>query len=84
MRVLVTGHKGYIGTIMVPMLQAEGFDVIGLDNDLFDGCIFGDQSICGSIPDIPYARKDIREAELSDLEGCVGNLKAMIIAHQTF
>src|SRR3990170_3757876 len=69
MRVLVTGHKGYIGMIMVPMLQAEGFDIIGLDNDLFDGCIFGDQSICGGIPDIPYVRKDIRDVELSDLRG---------------
>ncbi len=70
MRVLVTGNKGYIGTVMVPMLQTEGFDVIGLDNDLFDGCIFGDQSICGGIPNIPYVRKDIRDVELSDLQGC--------------
>jgi len=69
MRVLVTGHKGYIGTIMVPMLQAEGFDVTGLDNDLFDGCVFGDQTIYGGIPDIPYVRKDIRDVELSDLRG---------------
>ncbi|MCZ2809143.1 MAG: SDR family oxidoreductase [Candidatus Bathyarchaeota archaeon] len=69
MRVLVTGHKGYIGTVMVPMLQADGFDVIGLDNDLFDGCVFGDQSICGGIPDIPYRRKDIRDVEVSDLRG---------------
>lgn len=69
MRVLVTGHKGYIGCIMVPMLQAKGYDVIGLDNDLFDGCIFGDKSICGTIPDIPYIRKDIRDIELSNLKG---------------
>lgn len=67
MRVLVTGHKGYIGTIMVPILQAEGYDVVGLDNDLFDGCIFGDKSICGGISDIPYVRKDIRDVEISDL-----------------
>lgn len=69
MHVLVTGHKGYIGTVMVPMLQAAGFDVRGLDNDLFEGCTFGDQSICGGIPDIPYLRKDIRDIELSDLRG---------------
>jgi nucleoside-diphosphate-sugar epimerase len=69
MRVLVTGHKGYIGSIMVPMIQAKGYDVIGLDNDLFDGCIFGDESICGGIPDIPYIKKDIRDIELSDLQG---------------
>jgi len=69
MRVLVTGHKGYIGTIMVPMLQAEGYEVVGLDNDLFDGCVFGDESICGGTPNIPYIRKDIRDVERSDLRG---------------
>lgn len=69
MRVLVTGHKGYIGSIMVPMLQSKGFEVVGLDNDLFDGCVFGDKSICGEIPDIPYIKKDIRDVELSDLKG---------------
>lgn len=69
MRVLVTGHKGYIGAIMVPMLQAEGYQVIGLDNDLFEGCIFGNDAVCGAIPKIPYIRKDIRDVEPSDLEG---------------
>jgi nucleoside-diphosphate-sugar epimerase len=68
-RVLVTGHKGYIGSIMVPMLQSKGYEVRGLDNDLFDGCVFGDKSICNSIPDIPYIRKDVRDIELSDLQG---------------
>ncbi len=69
MRVLVTGHKGYIGSIMVPMLQAKGYDVIGLDSDLFDGCVFGDESICNVVPSIPYLKKDIRDVEVSDLEG---------------
>jgi len=70
MRVLVTGHKGYIGAVMVPMLQAEGYEVVGLDNDLFERCIFGDRSISGDVPDIPYVRKDIRDIEFSDLQGC--------------
>ena len=69
MRVLITGHKGYIGSIMVPMFQAEGHEIIGLDNELFDGCIFGNSSICNGIPDIPYMRKDIRDVKLSDLKG---------------
>jgi nucleoside-diphosphate-sugar epimerase len=69
MRLLVTGNKGYIGTVMVPMLQAEGFNILGLDNDLFNGCIFGDESICGNIQKIPYFKKDIRDVELSDLQG---------------
>ena len=69
MRVLVTGNKGYIGTVMVPMLQAKGFDVVGLDNDLFEGCIFGDKSVDVEIQYVPYVRKDIRDVELSDLQG---------------
>jgi len=69
MRVLVTGNKGYIGAVMVRMLQQKGFDVIGLDSDLFEDCVFGDESITGGIPDIPYFRKDIRDVGLSDLQG---------------
>ena len=69
LRVLVTGNKGYIGTVMVPMLQAAGFEVSGLDSDLFDDCVFGDASVTGEIPKIPYLKKDIRDIELSDLKG---------------
>ena len=35
MRVLVTGHLGYIGTVMVPMLLKAGHEVVGLDSDLY-------------------------------------------------
>ena len=69
MRVLVTGNNGYIGTVMVPMLQAEGFEVTGLDSDLFEGCIFGDASVTGAISNITYLKKDIRDVQLSDLKG---------------
>jgi len=64
MRILVTGHKGYIGTILVPMLIANGYAVVGLDSDLYERCTFGD-----TIPIIPEIRKDIRDVVLSDLEG---------------
>lgn len=64
MRVLLTGHKGYIGTVLVPMLLAEGHDVFGLDSDLFENSTFGD-----GIQDIPEVRKDIRDVEISDLRG---------------
>lgn len=68
MRVLVTGHKGYIGSVMVPMLLERGFEVVGLDNDLYEECIFGDESL-GGIPKIPYIKKDIRDIDRSDLRG---------------
>jgi nucleoside-diphosphate-sugar epimerase len=69
MRVLVTGNHGYIGMIMVSMLQTEGHEVIGLDNDLFEGCTFGGESIYSDISEVPYIRKDIRDIVLSDLKG---------------
>ena len=64
MRVLVTGHKGYIGTVMVPMLLKEGHDVVGLDSDLYVRCNFGKYEDI-----VPNIQKDIRDVELSDLQG---------------
>ena len=40
MRVLVTGHLGYIGTVMVPMLLKAGHDVVGFDSNLYERCTF--------------------------------------------
>ncbi|NLX10371.1 MAG: SDR family oxidoreductase [Chloroflexi bacterium] len=64
MRVLVTGHQGYIGTILTPMLLAEGHEVVGLDSDLYRECTFGE-----GLPVIPELQKDVRDVELADLEG---------------
>jgi len=64
MKVLVTGHNGYIGSVMVPLLQAAGHEVVGLDSYLFQDCTFGVE-----IPDIPALRVDIRDAEANLLEG---------------
>ena len=66
MRVLVTGHKGYIGTIMVPMLIEKGHDVTGLDSDFYEQCTFGDEK---AIVNIPALKKDIRDVETYDLDG---------------
>ena len=41
MKVLVTGHKGYIGAVAGSMVRAAGHGVVGLDTDLFEGCEFG-------------------------------------------
>lgn len=64
MRVLLTGHKGYIGTVLAPMLAAAGHEVRGLDSDLFERCTFGAAPV-----DIPWTRKDVRDVEASDVEG---------------
>lgn len=41
MRVLLTGHDGYIGRVVAPMLRGYGHEVEGLDSHLFEGCTFG-------------------------------------------
>ncbi len=43
MRVLVAGDRGYIGTVLTPMLLASGHEVVGLDAGWYDGCDFGAQ-----------------------------------------
>lgn len=64
MRVLLTGHKGYIGAVAAPVLQAAGHEVVGLDTDLFAGCDFGAPP--SSIAEI---RKDLRDLRRGDLDG---------------
>jgi nucleoside-diphosphate-sugar epimerase len=64
MRVLVTGHNGYIGCSLLPLLHAAGHDVVGLDNYLYETCTFGEDVV-----DPPALRKDVRDVEAADLEG---------------
>jgi nucleoside-diphosphate-sugar epimerase len=64
MRILLTGHKGYIGAVAGPILRSAGHEVLGLDADLFEGCDFGEWP-----PEIPEVRKDIRDLTRADLEG---------------
>jgi nucleoside-diphosphate-sugar epimerase len=66
MRVLLTGHLGYIGSVMTPMLLKAGHEVIGLDSDLYERCTF-EQG--GAIVDVPTILKDTRDVELADLKG---------------
>jgi nucleoside-diphosphate-sugar epimerase len=64
MRVLITGHTGYIGTVLAPFIANAGHDVVGLDTDLFEHCTFGDAPI-----QFPTIRKDLRDIVPADLEG---------------
>lgn len=71
MRVLVTGHLGYIGTVLTPMLLKAGHEVVGLDSDLYARCTFPQG---GSISDVPAIRKDTRDVEAADFKGFDGVL----------
>lgn len=64
MRVLVTGHQGYLGTVMVPALQAAGHSVAGLDTGLFADCVLG------PAPDgIEQLSVDLRDVTSQQLAG---------------
>ncbi|CAN3126956.1 NAD-dependent epimerase/dehydratase family protein [Mycobacterium sp. smrl_JER01] len=63
-RVLVTGHLGYLGTVLVPMLQAAGHEVVGLDAGFFSDCVLGPQPA-----DLPGLGIDLRDVQPGQLQG---------------
>ena len=65
MRVLVTGHDGYIGSLLVPLLQRRGHEVVGLDTGLFAGCALG----AGAGRGARRSASDIRDVSPDQLAG---------------
>jgi nucleoside-diphosphate-sugar epimerase len=63
-RVLVTGHDGYIGSVMAPALLDAGHDVVGLDTGYFRQCTLVPRGV-----QHPAVRKDIRDLGSADLHG---------------
>lgn len=64
MKVLLTGHRGYIGAVAGPVLMEAGHEVVGLDTDLYANCDFGTMT-----SDLPELRKDLRDLTTADLSG---------------
>jgi nucleoside-diphosphate-sugar epimerase len=64
MKILLTGHKGYIGGCLTPMLLARDHDVTGLDTNLYEACIF-----TGELVEIPEIRCDVRDVTAEMLKG---------------
>ena len=64
MRVLVTGHHGYIGSVLTARLDEAGHDVVGLDTDLFAPCTFG-----ADVAKAESRQGDVRDIESDDLAG---------------
>ncbi|WP_432849446.1 NAD-dependent epimerase/dehydratase family protein [Amycolatopsis sp. CA-161197] len=64
MRVLLTGHTGYLGTVMAPVLTEAGHDVVGLDSGLFAGCLLGPAP-----KDLPSITVDLRDVRPEHIEG---------------
>lgn len=64
MRVLITGHNGYIGSVLTPLARAAGLEVVGLDAHLFEDCTFGEDA-----PPVESVRVDLRDVRRDDLAG---------------
>lgn len=64
MKILITGHLGYIGAVMVPLVQKAGHEVTGLDIGLYNGCDFGPAPL-----PVPEVRADLRDVDSSLLVG---------------
>jgi nucleoside-diphosphate-sugar epimerase len=64
MRILLTGHRGYIGSVMGPVLSGGGHEVVGLDTDYYAACTF-----VGRVSELPTLDKDVRDVGPRDLEG---------------
>ncbi|WP_219419075.1 NAD-dependent epimerase/dehydratase family protein [Pseudonocardia nigra] len=65
MRILLTGHQGYLGTVMAPILKAAGHEVTGLDSGLFADCVLGSLDT----PDVPGLDTDLRDVTVEQLQG---------------
>ncbi|MBC3190051.1 SDR family oxidoreductase [Pseudonocardia sp. C8] len=65
MRVLLTGHQGYLGTVMAPILAAAGHEVTGLDSGLFADCVLGQLDT----PDVDGMDTDVRDVTVEQLQG---------------
>jgi nucleoside-diphosphate-sugar epimerase len=64
MKVLITGHNGYVGSVMARLVQADGHEVVGLDTYFFEDCTFGPPQ-----SDVLALRLDIRDVQPAHLDG---------------
>ena len=64
MKILVTGHTGYIGSVLAARLQKAGHEVLGFDSGFYATCLLGNPPA-----EVTTINKDIRDVEESDLTG---------------
>ena len=66
-RILVTGHRGYIGAVLVPMLEERGYQVAGVDADFFRGCDLVPDPVASDTIEVVAA--DVRDLTVDHLRG---------------
>jgi nucleoside-diphosphate-sugar epimerase len=64
-KIVVTGNLGYIGSVTVPFLLREGYEVIGFDTGFFEGEDFIKREVGPNY----QIKKDIRDIDQKDLDG---------------
>lgn len=69
MKVLVTGHGGYIGAVLVPLLLKARHEVVGLDTDFFAGCDFGARA--GNVPSVHVDLRDVAAVHLQGFDAVI-------------
>ena len=73
MKILVTGAAGYIGSVLVPRLLREGYDVLAVDNFMYRQTTLLD---CCPEKKFTLVRGDAHDPEL--LRRCVPSADAII------
>lgn len=68
MKVLVTGHRGYIGSVLVPLFEAAGHLVAGLDADWFADCLLPEAFERPS-ETTASSHLDMRDSRVEDFQG---------------
>jgi nucleoside-diphosphate-sugar epimerase len=73
MKVVVTGHEGYVGAVLVPLFLEAGHEVVGIDTGWYRGCDLS------PVTDVPMIDRDMRDVTVDDLRGadCVIHLAAI-------
>src|SRR4051795_2560885 len=71
MKVLGTGHDGYIGGVVVPLLLEDGHQVTAVDSGLFDGCDFGHPVQLTPIRELKLDIRDLTADDLADFDAVI-------------
>jgi nucleoside-diphosphate-sugar epimerase len=71
LRVLVTGHAGYVGAVTTAVLAGRGHEVAGLDTGFYAGCDLGSEirDVDVHLHHVPESTRDLRDVQPADVEG---------------